>query len=412
MSSSILDQSLLNQDPYEILLNFSTPAGTNYVTFAQLDHWLYRSVQGAIIMGVRVGASIMTMFTLALVFKQKTKPLFICNQLTLMFILFRSVLYAYYYLGPSGSITYTFSGYYILTGLDRNITTLTNSMQIFIIASLEATMVIQVYAMFGAEKFKVIRYGIFGVAMVLGLTTVGFYINSVVYAASITYSMKSVSNTSWKINTPLILFLSSVCLNSFALICKLVMAIRTRRYLGLQQFSAYHAIFIMAFQTMIIPVAINLASYNSSAWKGNSIPELAIFITAIFLPLSTMWACSANNSPKPYSNAGIKFSDESTYSDFEDSYKPNDSTHVQEVISTNSKNFCIYDTSNNKRETKLSFNFVEKDLQESLNSYNATPTTARPDKEVWDLGSSTADSHDVLQSNDQFVAITTHKIAR
>lgn len=300
-------------DPSSIELSFSTPSGLQSITFSELDAWRYTIGQASIIQGVKIGGSIMAMITLVLVLKQRKKPLFILNQLSLFFIILRSCLYMYYLLGPSGSVTYQFSGWDILTQKDRNITVVTNAVQVVIILLIEANMLVQLGATFLHTSRAFVKYPILVFSTVLATVTVAFYILSLVYFSKITYGTGSSRNSSWQLNAPLILFLSSVTFTSFILLCKFFVAIRARRHLGIKQFSAYHSIFIMTFQTLVIPAAINIASYNLANAKSMAIPELAVFLTAIFLPLSSMWACATNTSPKPYSDAGLRFSDVSSF---------------------------------------------------------------------------------------------------
>lgn len=341
--------SLSDIDPVTILLHFMTPAGETEVSFKMLDQWLYRQCQGSIIQGVRIGAFLITMLALFLIMKDRKAPLFIINQLTLFFSSLKSIFYLYYYLSNSGSITFQFSGYYNLTDNNRNLTAATNVTQILIVICLECAFCFQAYAMYKANQGiqRVLMLTLLTICITLGLVTISFYINSVVFALKATFDESLYSNYAWQLNVPFILFLSSVCFTSACLIAKFLYAFKQRKDYGRRQFSGIHALFIMTCQTMIIPVCVNIFSYCSPLWKSNGIPEIAYFITTIFLPLSAMWATSANNSVIPSSANNLRFvSSEDKEYDYEESFRLKDLENIQDVITINTNNDDILNKGN------------------------------------------------------------------
>lgn len=300
----------MSQDPRQIILNFTTPGGVWNVTFEELDHWLYRQCQGSIVMGVRIGAGAMLMIALYLLCDKRDAPkklFYLANEAALFFMVMKSVLYLYYYLGASGSITTEFSGYYVLGASNRNMTTATNVFQVLQVAAIEFVLFLQVHTMykdFQEDVFRYVRLAVQFACVLLSLATIALYIVDIVYALIDTYAETARYTSGWRVNVPIILFLSSVWFSSFFLIMKFVYCYWKRRVSGIKNYSYGHSIFIMAFQTMLIPALVNVATYGSNMWTSNLLPEVAFFLTTIFLPLSSMWAGSKADTTNPYSDFG------------------------------------------------------------------------------------------------------------
>ncbi|GMM35366.1 alpha-factor pheromone receptor [Saccharomycopsis crataegensis] len=342
---------LMSQNPFEILLNYTTPAGVQQVTFQELDHWLYRQCQGSIIQGIKLGAGIIMILATNMFTRRanKMKPMFWGLQATLFFMCLKSIFYMYYYLSNSGSITFAFSGYYVLDVTNRNMTTVTDLIQVLFVASIQLVLICQVWTLYkipenGYAK-NVLKFVVLGVCIVLAVVNIGFYIVDITFALIEIYNESGETSPIWTFNVPVILFLTSLWFQSFCLIGKLVYCVYLRRQCGMKNFSIYHILFIMSFQSMIIPAMVVIVSYNLNDWTSNTLPEISFFLTAMFLPFSIMWASSRNDSSSPYSTGGFMVNsvshDDSIY-DSEGSLKISDIENIPEEESTISQNYAMY----------------------------------------------------------------------
>lgn len=92
------------------------------------------------------------------------------------------------------------------------------------------------------------------------------------------------------------------------LIGKLIIAIRTRRYLGLKQFDSFHILLIGFSQTLIIPSIILVVHYfYLSQNKDSLLQQISLLLIILMLPLSSLWAQTANNTHNINSSPSLSF---------------------------------------------------------------------------------------------------------
>lgn len=92
------------------------------------------------------------------------------------------------------------------------------------------------------------------------------------------------------------------------LIGKLIFAIRTRRYLGLKQFDSFHILLIGFSQTLIIPSIILVVHYfYLSQNKDSLLQQISLLLIILMLPLSSLWAQTANNTHNINSSPSLSF---------------------------------------------------------------------------------------------------------
>ena len=98
------------------------------------------------------------------------------------------------------------------------------------------------------------------------------------------------SSTIWLQKASIYTITASIVFFSFVFAAQLAFALyRRRRTLGMQQFGPMEIIFIMCCQTLIIPAIFAILQ------NFTDVPELGsqvLTVTAIFLPLSSMWAAA------------------------------------------------------------------------------------------------------------------------
>lgn len=284
-------------------LTYVLDGQTMLVSFHELDTSTKETVRFAIIHSIAIGVgSMLMLFSWIIVINKKT-PIFVLNQCSLLLLVVRSGLYLGYLLGPISLFSYLYAGdpdgvwnaYYLTVG--------TNIVYSLLIASVEASMVFQVYVIFKSTNKKHWGGLLTALCGLLGVVVVVFNIISSINATKIMRehlnNVEFSSYGSWVTNLPIIFFSATVNLLSTILLFKLVAAIRTRRVLGLKQFDGFHILVITMSQTLIIPSALVVANYSHIS--TNLLSSLSFILTVCNLPFGSLWAISSNHNVQPTS---------------------------------------------------------------------------------------------------------------
>lgn len=292
-------------DPQDIVLNYTVNGYPLEVTFGQLELSSQTFMNFAIIHGVAVGVGfLLLVLSWAIVINKKT-PIFIMNQVSLLLLVLRSALYLAYLEGPLTKLSYIYTGIFTGSWNAYYVTLAANILFCFLVASVETTMVFQVYVMFKPSKQKFWGMALAALCGALGVAVVVLYINSSVHVTKVLkaqLSNKEFSQyASWVGNLPIIMFSCTVNLLSVILVLKLAVAVRTRWTLGLKQFDSFHILIIMISQTFIIPSALVIANYANPS--SNFLSSLSFIIAVFNLPLGSLWASSSNSGSHPTSTA-------------------------------------------------------------------------------------------------------------
>lgn len=302
-------------NPENVILNYTITGFEKeivQVTFADLDAYMKTSIRYGIIYGVGMGASLVLIFLLFIMIKNKKTPMFILNQLSLIFLVIKSSLYLSYLLGPLASLSFSFTGMLIPnTYYTYKVSVATNIMHSLMIACIQASLCYQVFVIFRYPKLKSLGIMLTAFFACISVTVFSLYLYSTAmvaktYQALFSNSQETVRYGTWVNNLPFLLFSSSINIISLILFIKLAFAIRTRRYLGLKQFDSLHILLLMATQTMCIPSILVIINYKDSKSSNTILSTISIILIVISLPLSSMWASAANNSPIP-SSSSISF---------------------------------------------------------------------------------------------------------
>lgn len=309
-----MDVSFIDADvnPDNILLNFTIPGYQNgfSVPMVVINELQKSQMSYAIVYGCGIGAALTLLFVVWILCSRKT-PLFIMNNITLVLYVISSSLNLAYVTGPLLSVSVFLTG--ILTAPDAiNEVYASNALQTLLIFLIQLTMTYHVYVMFKSPQVKYLRYMLVGFLGCLQVVTTCLYINSNVlysrrmhqlYESGQTYQDGTVMTF-----VPFILFQCSVNVSSIFLVLKLVMAIRTRRYLGLKQFGGFHILMIVSAQTMLVPSILVLVNYAAhKAVSLNLLSSVSMMFIVLSLPASSMWAAAANASSAPSSAASSLF---------------------------------------------------------------------------------------------------------
>ena len=248
--------------------------------------------------------------------------LFYLISLILLIGIIRSGCYLNYNLGPLNSLSFVFTGWY--DGSSFISSDVTNGFKCILYALVEISLGFQVYVMFKTSNLKI--WGIMAslLSIGLGLIVVAFQINLTIlshirFSRAISTnrseeesslssdSVGYVINSIW-MDLPTILFSISINIMTILLIGKLIIAIRTRRYLGLKQFDSFHILLIGFSQTLIIPSIILVVHYfYLSQNKDSLLQQISLLLIILMLPLSSLWAQTANNTHNINSSPSLSF---------------------------------------------------------------------------------------------------------
>ncbi|KAI3406053.2 STE2 [Candida oxycetoniae] len=268
-------------------------------------------MRGAIILGVTIGACTMLLiFLLGILYnnrkKLKTSVLFNLNIWILIATIIRSGCYLNYYMNDLASVSFNFTGVY--HGESFASSNAANAFKTIMFALVELSLTYQIYVIFRSTTLK--NWGIAAtiLAGLLSLASVATQIwSSVLAHKNFKASTKGLYVSGAWMDLPTILFAVSINIMSLLLLFKLGIAIKTRRYLGLRQFDGFHILFIMSTQTLIIPSILLFVHYFLTSNSGPDLINVALLLVVIFLPLSSLWAQTANNVRRIDSSPSMSF---------------------------------------------------------------------------------------------------------
>lgn len=310
-------------DPRFVELTYSVLGNELAVTFQDLDSYMKESLNLSILYGVAIGAAIILLFFNWVSVKAKRTPMFVLNQLSLILLIVKSALYLTYLLGPLASLAFSFTGMLIPdTYSSYRVTVASNVIHTLLIATIEASLCYQVFIVFCSPSDRKLGMILTLIFAVISLTTVAFYIytttNTAIMYQQLFSQTQNVNRAgTWANNIQFIFFATSINLISCILIMKLVLAIRTRRYLGLKQFDSFHMLTLISTQVMIIPSILVIVNYKSDQYSSTTLANISVLIIVLLLPFSSMWSASANNNSLPTSSSLRFLSNSPTDSDNE-----------------------------------------------------------------------------------------------
>lgn len=302
-------------NPINEFITFSSIYGENtMVQFKDVQMVVNKRVTEAIMFGVKVGAASLTLIIMWIISKKRTTPIFIINQSSLFFTIMHASLYFGYLLSGYGGIVYNMTSFpQLITSNDIHVYAVTNIFEVLLVASIEISLVFQVKVMFANNISRRWTWCLMAVSIAMALATVGLYFATAVELIRAAYGGHSVNHHIFY-NVSLILLASSVNLMTLMLVVKLILAIRSRRFLGLKQFDSFHILLIMSCQTLIAPSILFILGWTLEPRTGNEVLiTVGQLLIVLSLPLSSMWATAANNTSS--SSSSMSCNDSSFGSD-------------------------------------------------------------------------------------------------
>ncbi|KAH7603096.1 Fungal pheromone mating factor STE2 GPCR [Nakaseomyces glabratus] len=295
-------------NPRNEYLNFTSVYDVNdTIRFSTLDAIVKGLLRIAIVHGVRLGAIFMTLIIMFISSNTWKKPIFIINMVSLMLVMIHSALSFHYLLSNYSSISYILTGFpQLITSNNKRIQDAASIVQVLLVAAIEASLVFQIHVMFTIENIKLIREIVLSISIAMGLATVATYLAAAIKLIRGLHD-EVMPQTHLIFNLSIILLASSINFMTFILVIKLFFAIRSRRYLSLRQFDAFHILLIMFCQSLLIPSVLYIIVYavDSRSNQDYLIPIANLFVV-LSLPLSSIWANTSNNSsrsPKYWKNS-------------------------------------------------------------------------------------------------------------
>lgn len=288
-------------NPAESLLHFTSIYGNDtVVTFGALQSAVNKSITEAIVFGTRCGASILTLIIMWMISRNRKTPVFIINQVSLTLIIIHSGLYFKYLLSGYGSITYGLSEFpQLISSNDIHSYAAANIIQVLLVASIESSLIFQIKVIFTGDTLKKVGVALTALATALGLSTVAMYFVTAITSIISIYSGTGKTSPTYY-NVSIILLASSINFMTLILVVKLILAIRSRRFLGLKQFDSFHILLIISCQTLLAPSILFILAYSLNEDDGTDVLiAIAVLLAVLSLPLSSMWATAANNTSKP-----------------------------------------------------------------------------------------------------------------
>ncbi|KAK6464391.1 fungal pheromone mating factor STE2 GPCR-domain-containing protein [Scheffersomyces coipomensis] len=296
-----------NVDSQSIFLNFTLPQDPSQqvfeLPFGLVDAYFHRILQQTIVHGVSIGACVVLIITL-LIFpnKHKNNPMFYMNLMSLIWMIIRAGLNIAFILSPLNSPSFSFTGLLNPETSSYTISTVANSSEVILVVFILLSINYQIYIIFKSPEVKIMKFISIAISAGLSLATIGLYMNSTIRNNQMYHQIFTDSITSETVingmlvnDLPRILFYTVINVTSLILVFKLVMAIKTRRYLGLKQFDSFHVLLIMSSQTLIIPTILVFVHYGLGESSSSLLLLIGLLLVVLSLPVTSLWASSANN---------------------------------------------------------------------------------------------------------------------
>lgn len=295
-------------NPSTLALTFDSVEGPTNITFAQLDYYVHEQLILSSVFGVRIGLATICLPVTYLITKNKKSPIFTLNMLCLFILFIHSIMYMFLIHDPYSTLAEHFSGYTKFDQVASAVSAATNTIYFLLVTLVECSLTYQVYIIFKVpgSRIRLLRYILTAVSALAGLTTIGIYFAYMVMTNKVDF-FEIDEVPKWLVNTPIFCFTGTSCLTSVLLLLKLAVAIRARRRLGLKQFSIFHILFIMAFQTLIVPTVIIILSFHGVK-SPYALSAIGMALITLSLPITTMWANSVLDGHTPSSSGNTYLS--------------------------------------------------------------------------------------------------------
>ncbi|CAI5756056.1 unnamed protein product [Candida verbasci] len=297
MSSAVI------YDSGDVLVNYTIPGiGENVsLPFKEIDEFLRDELNLAIISGVSIGAcSLLFILLLGILKNNYTKLkkswLYHLNILICLVNVLRASCFINYLLSELASVSFTFTGVYNMASFAN--AEAANWFMLILYILIQMSLTFQIYIMFNTPNLKRWGYLVTALSILLALTSCTFQLYSVITQHLRYESTKKHLPQTYVQNIlndlQIILFTANICVMSLLLIFKLILAIRTRRYLGLKQFDSFHILLIMSTQTFIIPSVLLIVHFVKKD-QNSTYVNFCFLLIILTLPLTSLWSQTENS---------------------------------------------------------------------------------------------------------------------
>ncbi|EEH07026.1 mating-type alpha-pheromone receptor PreB [Histoplasma capsulatum G186AR] len=280
-------------DPFDQNVVFHKADGTPFnVSIHDLDEFVQYGIRVCINYAAQLGATVIAIVMLALLTQsdKRRTPVFFLNTSALTMNFARLLCMTIYFTTGFNS-TYAFFSldYSRVPGSAYADSILGIAFATILVICMEMSLVIQTQVVC-ATLSEIQRRLLLVVSILIALLAIGFRMGLMVENCIAIMNASNFRPFIWLQSASNIAITISTCFFSAVFVTKLGYALVTRRRLGMTRFGAMQVMFIMSFQTMVIPAIFSIIQYPIPLYEMNS---NVFTLVAIFLPLSSLWAAAA-----------------------------------------------------------------------------------------------------------------------
>jgi len=251
----------------------------------------------AIVSASQIGALAVILIMLLILTKpeKRRSPVFSLNVLALLFSIISQVLICQYY---TNSWTYPYTLWTrdptFVTSTAKSTSIAAGIFTIFVVITLEISLVLQIHVV-SITLTSVQRLSLIILSSFIAGLAISFRI--IQTARNISFNILQLAsdpNGKWLSQARDITLTISICFFSAIFTIKLFHSLYQRRKLGLEAFGPMQILFIGGLQTMFLPAIFAIIQFAAPTTRINS---FVLTITAICLPLTSLWASAKTDRP-------------------------------------------------------------------------------------------------------------------
>ncbi|KAF2222411.1 fungal pheromone mating factor STE2 GPCR-domain-containing protein [Elsinoe ampelina] len=267
------------------------------VPMQDVTSYVRNGIVQTIVLGSQIGAAIAVLIMLLILTKAEKRrlPVFWLNLFTLLSTVIANILLCLFYTTSWYSPYAYFTDDHSFVTTSAKVTSITAAIfQLLVLIGLETSLVLQVHVVsITFETWQ--RISVVILSTIVALIAIGFRIAQIV--DNITYNillMEYNYSSQWLIQARDIALATSICFFSLIFCSKLGHSLQQRKSMGMTQFGPMQIIFIGGAQTLIIPAVFAILQFLLPTTRINS---LILTVTAISLPLTSLWASAVTSRP-------------------------------------------------------------------------------------------------------------------
>ncbi|KAH7042016.1 fungal pheromone mating factor STE2 GPCR-domain-containing protein [Macrophomina phaseolina] len=279
------------------------------VSLENVNEFTHYGVKIGIVWGSQIGAALITLVLLLVLSRpeKRRSTLFVSNVLSLFLCIFRSITNVLYYTSNWYTLYVIATGDYSQIPLSDYVNSiLATTTSLLLLICVEVSLVIQANIVCTTVK-RPWRIAIMIISGLVAVAVIAVRLWQTILNNQMTMG-EDVLGLDQVASLSSILLVTSICFFSLVFCCKLGLAIRNRRQLGLKQFGPMQIVFIMGTQTLIIPTILAILDHTVPDIVGMG--SFMMTTIVICLPLTSIWAASSIDgtsqaSPGPRAHHGL-----------------------------------------------------------------------------------------------------------